>query len=111
MFILSDSGAAMALVEEVLQVNSKHLEALMMKIMICIQIKDFIKAKEVVNEAIINNRNEVKENASFLILKSKCELGLNDTENSQKTLNEAIMVFDKTLEESSRSNIAFFITA
>lgn len=105
MFILSDSGAAMSLVEDVLQSNPKHLEALMMKVMICIKVKDFTKAKEVVNEAIINNRAEVKENASFLILKSKCELGLNDTENSQKTLNEAIMIFDKSLEEEIKSNI------
>lgn len=98
MFLMSDAKNAMNEVNAVLAIDTKHMEALMLKAMICIETKDFSKAKEVINDAMINNLSETKENSAFLILKSKCELGLNDTENAQKSLNTAIANFDKNLQ-------------
>ena len=104
MFIKSNMKEAMNEVNGVLSIDSKNLEALMMKAMFCIDVKDFTKAKEVITDAMINNLTETKESAAFLILKSKCELGLNDTLNAQKSLNDAIEKFDKTMNEGNVSS-------
>ena len=57
---------------------------------------------------MINNLNETKENSAFLVLKSKCELGLNDIEHYQESLNKAISLFDKTIEITNPAKSSLF---
>ena len=107
-FITSDIKGAFNDVNGVLSVDSKNLEALMLKAMFCIESGDYPKAKEVINEAMITNRTETKENSAFLILKAKCELGLNDTENAQKSLNTALAHFDMNLHSDQIARNSLF---
>ena len=107
-FLQGKNQEAFSIIDDVLAIDQKNMEALMFKTLLCIESKDFSKAKEVINDTMINNLQETKENSSFLILKSKCELGLNDIENSQKTLNQAISVFDLTLEKYNPAKHSLF---
>ena len=107
-FLQGKNQEAFSIIDDVLAIDQKNMEALMFKTLLCIESKDFSKAKEVINDTMINNLQETKENSSFLILKSKCELGLNDIENSQKTLNQAISVFDLTIEKYNPAKHSLF---
>ena len=107
-FLQGKNQEAFSIIDDVLAIDQKNMEALMFKTLLCIESKDFSKAKEVINDTMINNLQETKENSSFLILKSKCELGLNDIENSQKTLNQAILAFDQTIEKYNPAKHTLF---
>jgi len=107
-FLQGKTQEAFSIVDDVLSIDQKNMEALMLKTLLCNEIKDYSKAKEVINDTMINNLQATKENSSFLILKSKCELGLNDIENSQKTLNQAISVFDLTIEKYNPAKHSLF---
>ena len=100
-FLLCDFNKAHEIADEIINMDNKNIEALMFKALVCIETKDYRRAKEVINDAMINNLNETKENSAFLVLKSKCELGLNEIEHSQESLNKAISLFDKTIHCSS----------
>ena len=107
-FLLCDFNKAHEIADEIINLDNKNIEALMFKALICIETKDFRRAKEVINDAMINNLNETKENSAFLVLKSKCELGLNDIEHSQESLNKAISLFDKTIENTNPAKSSLF---
>ena len=107
-YLQFDNNQALNIVNEVLNIDNKNLDALMLKALICMDQKDFPKAKEVINDAMIVNLQETKENSSFLTLKSKMELGLNDIENSQKNLNLAIANFDKTVASYNPAKHSLF---
>ena len=107
-FLLCDFNKAHEIADEIINMDNKNIEALMFKILVCIETKDFRRAKEVINDAMINNLNETKENSSFLVLKSKCELGLNEIEHSQESLNKAISLFDKTIENTNPVKSSLF---
>ena len=107
-FLLCDFNKANEIADDIINMDSKNIEALMFKALICIETKDFRRAKEVLNDAMINNLNETKENSAFLVLKSKCELGLNDIENSQESLNKAISLFDKTIQNTNPAKSYLF---
>ena len=80
----------------------------MFKALVCVETKDYRRAKEVINDAMINNLNETKENSAFLVIKSKCELGLNEIEHSQESLNKAISLFDKTVANTNPTKSSLF---
>ena len=107
-FLLCDFNKAHEIADDIINMDNKNIEALMFKALVCIETKDFRRAKEVINDAMINNLNETKENSAFLVLKSKCELGLNDIENSQESLNKAISLFDKTIQNTNPAKSYLF---
>ena len=107
-FLLCDFNKAHEIADDIINMDNKNIEALMFKALVCIETKDFRRAKEVINEAMINNLSETKENSSFLVLKSKCELGLNDIEHSQESLNKAISLFEKTIEKTNPVKSSLF---
>ena len=107
-FLLCDFNKAHEIADDIINMDNKNIEALMFKALVCIETKDYRRAKEVINEAMINNLNETKENSSFLVLKSKCELGLNDIEHSQESLNKAISLFDKTVANTNPVKSSLF---
>ena len=107
-FLLCDFNKAHEIADEIINMDNKNIEALMFKALVCIETKDYRRAKEVINDAMINNLNETKENSAFLVLKSKCELGLNEIEHSQESLNKAISLFDKTIENTNPAKSSLF---
>ena len=107
-FLLCDFNKAHEIADDIINMDNKNIEALMFKALVCIETKDYRRAKEVINDAMINNLNETKENSAFLVLKSKCELGLNDIEHSQESLNKAISLFDKTIANTNPAKSSLF---
>lgn len=107
-YLLGDKATAMNYLRTILKENHKNIDAYTLTIMILNDEKDYSKAKETINEAMIDNLNSSRENVCFLIAKAKCEMGLNDTENAQKSLNDALRLFDKFLEENKKSNIIIY---
>ena len=107
-FLLCDFNKAHEIADDIINMDNKNIEALMFKALVCIETKDYRRAKEVINDAMINNLNETKENSAFLVLKSKCELGLNEIEHSQESLNKAISLFDKTIENTNPAKSSLF---
>ena len=107
-FLLSDYNKAHEIADDILSIDNKNIDALMFKALVCVETKDYRRAKEVINDAMINNLKETKENASFLVIKSKCELGLNEIEHSQESLNKAISLFDKTVANTNPAKSSLF---
>ena len=107
-FLLSDYNKAHEIADDILNIDNKNIDALMFKALVCVETKDFRRAKEVINDAMINNLNETKENSSFLVIKSKCELGLNEIEHSQESLNKAIQFFEKTVANTNPTKSSLF---
>ena len=107
-FLLSDYNKAHEIADDILSIDNKNIDALMFKALVCVETKDYRRAKEVINDAMINNLNETKENSSFLVIKSKCELGLNEIEHSQESLNKAISLFDKTVANTNPAKSSLF---
>lgn len=97
-YLLNDKSYSLGCVQNILQMDPKNIDAYTLYSLIMIDNQDFTKAKEVLNEAMINNLSQTKDHLYFLIAKSKCEVNLNDNENAQKTLNEALKIFDKSLD-------------
>ena len=103
-YLLGDKATAMNYLRIIIKENHKNIDAFTLMIMIFNDEKDFSRAKEMINEAMIDNLNSSRENVCFLVAKAKCEMGLNDTESAQKSLNDALGLFDKFLEENKKSN-------
>jgi TolA-binding protein len=85
----------LGIIQNILKVDQKNIDAFTLYAILMIDSLDYSKAKEILNEAMINNLGQTRDHPYFLITKVKCELGLNDTENAQKTLNEVLKNFDK----------------
>jgi tetratricopeptide (TPR) repeat protein len=102
-YLLGDKATAMNYLKTIIRENHKNIDAYTLIIMISNDEKDFTRSKETLNEAMLDNLNSSRENVCFLVAKAKCEMGLHDTENAQKTLNDALRQFDKFLEENKKS--------
>jgi len=102
-YLLGDKATAMNYVRLIIKENHKNTDAYTLMVMILNDGKDFSRAKEIINEAMLDNLNSSRENLCFQVAKAKCEMGLFDTENAQKSLNEALRLFDKFLEENRKS--------
>ena len=102
-YLQGDKATAMNYLVIILKENHKNIDAYTLMIMILNDEKDFLRAKEIINEAMLDNLNSSRENVCFLVAKAKCEMGLNDPENTQKSLNEALRLFDKFSEENRKS--------
>lgn len=98
-YILNDKSSSMGIVQNIFQIDPKNIDAATLSALICIDNSDFPRAKELINEAMITNLSATREHAYFLITKAKCEVGLNETENAQKTLYELLKNFDKFEKE------------
>lgn len=107
-YLLGDKTTAMNYLRTIIKENHKNTDAYTLMIMILNDEKDFSRAKEIMNEAMLDNLNSSRENVCFLAAKAKCEMGLNDTESAQKSLNEALRLFDKFLEENKKSIFLFY---
>ena len=103
-YILGDKKLSMNLVRNVLSIDSKNFEALMLYSFLMIDNNDYHKSKEITNEIMISNMSLTKDNVYFFILKSKCDIGLNEVESAQKNLNEALKLYDKNVNKNNRSN-------
>jgi tetratricopeptide (TPR) repeat protein len=100
-YLLSDRNFAMGSIQNVLAVDSRNLDAYTLYGMILIDNKDYVKCKEIINDALIQNLNQAKEHVYFMITKAKCELGLGDTDNAKKSLAEALKLFEKAQTEGT----------
>jgi tetratricopeptide (TPR) repeat protein len=103
-FIIGDRKTAINSLQSLLQADPKNFEAKMLYSFVIIENQDYHKAKEIINEIMISNLPLTKDNVYFYILKSKCEMGLAEFENSQKSLNEALKIFDKNVSKPSDCN-------
>jgi tetratricopeptide (TPR) repeat protein len=107
-YLLNDKSFAMGIVQNIFQIDPKNIDAATLSALICIDNSDFPRAKELINEAMITNLSQTREHPYFMIAKAKCEVGLNETENAQKTLNDLLKNFDKFEKEGqnlSRNSI------
>jgi hypothetical protein len=103
--MIGDKKTAISNLQNILSAEPKNFEAKMLYTFIIIDNQDYHKAKEIVNEIMISNLPLTRDNVYFLIMKSKCEMGLNEFETSQKSLNEALKLFDKKVSKPSDCNI------
>lgn len=94
-YLLNEKSQCAGIVQNILQIDPKNVDAFTLFALIKIDMGDFAKAKEIINEAMINNLVQTREHPYFNIAKVRCEIGLNDNENAQKTLNELLKNFDK----------------
>jgi hypothetical protein len=104
-FMIGDKKTAINNLQNILSVDTKNFEAKMLYSFVIIDNQDYHKAKEIINEIMISNLPLTKDNVYFFILKSKCEMGMNEFENSQKSLNEALKIFDNNVSQPSNCNI------
>ena len=103
-YLLGERNTAQQFMENILITDPKNIDCYTLYIMIMIDNKDYIKAKELINDAFINNLQESRSHAYFLMAKSKCEMCMNEFEVSYKTLQEAIVVFENSLNDINSCN-------
>jgi tetratricopeptide repeat protein 21B len=106
-YLLNDKNTAISTIQNILNIDSQNLDAYILYALILLNIKDNIKAKEIINEAMIQNLVQTRENFYFQMSKAKCELALNEFDNSQKSLNEALRLFDKVTSSGETKNSIF----
>lgn len=104
-YLLNDKITSLNYLKIIIQENPKNIDAYTLIIMIYNDEKDFTRSKEIINEAMIQNLSTSREHVCFLVAKTKCEMGLNDSSSAQKSLNESLRLFDKFLEENKKSKI------
>jgi hypothetical protein len=92
-YLQNDKGFALGTIQNILQIDPKNIDASTLLALICVDNSEFGRAKEVINEAMINNLTATREHLYFMIAKTKCEIGLNEMENSLKTLNDLLKLF------------------
>ena len=98
-YLLGERNTAQQFMENILMTDPKNIDCYTLYILIMIDNKDYVKAKELINDAFINNLQESRSHAYFLMAKSKCEMSMNEFEASYKTLQEAIVVFENSLND------------
>jgi hypothetical protein len=94
-FLLNDKSATSGVVQNVLQIDAQNVDASTLLSMIMLENLDYSRAKELINEAMINNLAVTREHPYFQMTKARCESYMGDQENALKTLNELIKNFDK----------------
>jgi hypothetical protein len=94
-YLLNEKSACLGIIQNILQIDPRNIDAFTLYSIIMIDSGDYTKAKEIINEAMINNLAQTRDHGYFLISKVKCDLGCEDTENAQKTLNDILKNFDK----------------
>jgi tetratricopeptide (TPR) repeat protein len=104
-YLLGDKQTSLNYLKNIIKENPNNIDAFTIMIMIHNDEKDFSRAKEIINETMIDNLNLSRENVCFLVAKTKCEIGLNEIESSQKSLNDALKLFNVYLEENKKSKI------
>lgn len=104
-YLLGDRQTSLNYLRNIVKENPKNIDAFTIMIMIHNDEKDYSRAKEIINETMIDNLSSSRENVCFLVAKTKCEIGLDEIENSQKSLNEALRLFNRYLEENKNSKI------
>lgn len=102
-YLLGDKQTALNYLRNIARENPKNIDAFTIMIMIYNDGKDYSRAKEIINETMIDNLNSSRENVCFLVAKTKCEIGLDEIESSQKSLNDALRLFNTYLEENKNS--------
>ncbi len=104
-YLLGEKSFCMEIVQNILRIDSDNLDAFTLYAIALIENKDYSKAKEIINEAMLNNLSQSREHGYFLISKVKCEVGSEDTNNAHKTLKDLLDNFDKY--EKSEKNCKF----
>lgn len=92
-YLQNDKSFALGTIQNILQIDPKNIDASTLQALICVDNTDFGRAKEVINEAMINNLAATREHLYFQIAKTKSEIGLNELDNSLKTLNDLLKLF------------------
>jgi hypothetical protein len=103
-FLIGEKNIAQQFMENILITDPRNIDCYTLYILIMIDNKDFVKSKELINEAFINNLQESRTHPYFLMAKSKCELSLNEYDAAYKTLQEAIVVFENSLNDINNCN-------
>jgi Flp pilus assembly protein TadD len=100
-FILEDKQNALEMVSRILSYDKNHFDANLLQAYILADLGDARNAMNTITNIQISNLQKIKEHVYFHIIKAKCELANNDTDNAQKTLNEALKLFDKNIADKN----------
>jgi outer membrane PBP1 activator LpoA protein len=100
-FILDDKQNALELVSKVLEFEKNHFEANLLLAFLLVELNDARSAMNTITNLQIGNLQKTKDHVYFYIVKAKCELANNETENAQKSLNDAIRQFDKNVADTN----------
>ena len=98
-YLLGERHIAQQFMENILITDPKNIDCYTLYILIMIDNKDYVKAKELINDAFINNLQESRSHAYFLMAKSRCEMAMNEFDSSYKSLQDAIVVFENSLND------------
>ena len=104
-FLMNDKNFAITSVQNILQIDQYNIDAYTLYALILIEENDYVKAREIIKEAMINNLVQSREHGYFQIVKTKCEVNLSDPESASKTINESLRIIDKLiLDDDSGKN-------
>lgn len=96
-YLLGDKQNIVTQLEAIIKVNpSSYLDAYILFAILMNECKDFVKSKEVIQNALLNCSAKAKINIHFWIAKINIDLGLNDFVAAENSLKEAIKL-SKTL--------------
>ena len=105
-YLMKERNIVIQYIEGVLEMDPKNIEAYTLYILICLDVKDYPKAKQLINAASIDNPEQSKEHLYFLILKTKCELATGELDKATQTLTSAMKIFDLTLKTDYCNNFS-----
>jgi hypothetical protein len=99
--MLEDRQVALELVSKILEMERNNFEANLLKAYILAELGDARAATSTTTNIQISNLQKTKEHVYFHIIKAKCELANNESEIAQKTLGEAIRLFEKNVADTN----------
>lgn len=108
-FLMNDKNYAITAVQNILQIDQYNIDAYTLYALILIEKNDFVKAREIIKEAMINNLVQCRDHGYFQIVKTKCEVVLSDVETATKVLNENLQSIDKFIAEDDSGKIYIII--
>jgi hypothetical protein len=98
-FLMNDKNFATTAVQNILQIDQYSIDAYTLYGLILIEKNDYVKAREIIKEAMINSLVQCREHGYFQIVKTKCEVYLSDTETATQTINESLKLIDKLISD------------
>jgi len=104
-YLLNEKNFCIELIQSILQIDPRNLNAFTFYAILMIDMQDFAKAKEIINEAMISNLAQTREHGYFLISKVKCEFGVGDYDSANKTLIDVLKNFDKFISDDKNCEI------
>lgn len=105
-YILGEKSTLINLIETIIkQSPSSYVDAYVLYAIICNDNKDYVKSKEIIQDSLLNCSKKAKLSIYFWITKTNYEIGLNDLQNAENSLKEALSLVknkDTILESESK---------